>query len=88
MLKHVTDIGKYFIKELKSIKSSSILDVRGQGLMIGVEVKENRNVILKKLQEEKILAIPAGEMVVRFLPPYIIEKKHVDLVINVLKKVL
>ena len=88
LLKHVTDIGKYFIKELKSIKSSSILDVRGQGLMIGVEVKENRNVILKKLQEEKILAIPAGEMVVRFLPPYIIEKKHVDLVINVLKKVL
>lgn len=88
LLKHVTEIGSYFIDELKSIKSSSILDVRGQGLMIGVEVKEDRNGLLKKLQGEKILAIPAGETVVRFLPPYIVNKKQIDLVINVLKKLL
>lgn len=88
ILKHVTEMGSYFIKELKKIKSSSILGVRGQGLMIGLDVKVDRNNLLKKLQGEKILAIPAGETVVRFLPPLIIEKKHVDLVISVLKKVL
>lgn len=88
LLKHVEEIGLYFIKKLKSIKSSSILDVRGQGLMIGVEVKEDRNGLLKKLQGEKILAIPAGDTVVRFLPPFIVEKKHIDQVIGVLKKVL
>ena len=88
ILKHVTEIGSYFIKELKKIKSSSILGVRGQGLMIGLDVKIDRNNLLKKLQGEKILAIPAGDTVVRFLPPLIIEKKHVDLVISVLKKVL
>ncbi|KKP61259.1 MAG: Acetylornithine aminotransferase, partial [Candidatus Roizmanbacteria bacterium GW2011_GWA2_34_18] len=59
-----------------------------QGLMIGVEVKEDRNGLLKKLQGEKILAIPAGDTVVRFLPPFIVEKKHVDLVVNVLKNIL
>ncbi|MEK7177941.1 MAG: aspartate aminotransferase family protein [Patescibacteria group bacterium] len=88
LLKHVGEIGSYFIKELKTIKSSSILDVRGQGLMIGVEVKEDRNGLLKKLQGEKILAIPAGETVVRFLPPFIVEKKHIDLVVKTLKKIL
>jgi len=88
LLKHVTEIGAYFLKKLKAIKSPSILDVRGQGLMIGVDVKDDRNGLLKKLQSEKILAIPAGDTVVRFLPPFIVEKKHIDLVINVLKKQL
>ena len=88
LLKHITEMGSYFIKELKKIKSSSILGVRGQGLMIGLDVKIDRNNLLKKLQGEKILAIPAADTVVRFLPPLIIEKKHVDLVISVLKKVL
>ncbi|PIU36707.1 aspartate aminotransferase family protein [Candidatus Roizmanbacteria bacterium CG_4_8_14_3_um_filter_34_9] len=88
LLKHVTEIGSYFINELKSIKSSSILDVRGQGLMIGVDVKEDRNGLLKKLQGEKILAIPAGETVVRFLPPFIVEKKHIDKTVDKLKQIL
>ena len=88
ILKHVTEMGSYFIKKLKKIKSSSILGVRGQGLMIGLDVKIDRNNLLKKLQGEKILAIPAGDTVVRFLPPFIVEKKHIDLVIKVLKKQL
>ena len=88
LLKHVTEIGSYFINELKSIKSSSILDVRGQGLMIGVDVKEDRNGLLKKLQGEKILVIPAGETVVRFLPPFIVEKKHIDKTVDKLKQIL
>lgn len=88
LLKHVTEMGTYFIKKLKSIKSPTILDVRGQGLMIGVDVKEDRNGLLKKLQGEKILAIPAGETVVRFLPPFIIEKKHIDETVDKLKQIL
>jgi len=88
LLEHVTEIGSYFIKELKSIKSSLIIDVRGQGLMIGVEVKEDRNGILKKLQSKKILAIPAGDTVVRFLPPFIVEKKHIDETVSKFKHIL
>ena len=56
--------------------------------MIGIEIKDGRNSILKDLQRNRIFAIPAGEHVVRFLPPYITEKKHVDEVIGLLKSIL
>lgn len=88
LLKYVTEIGAYFIKELRLIHSPAILDVRGQGLMIGVEVKDDRNGLLKKLQSEKILAIPAGDTVVRFLPPFIVEKKHIDETVRKFKQIL
>lgn len=88
LLEHVTKIGAYFLKELRLIHSASILDVRGQGLMIGVEVKEDRNDVLKKLQSEKILAIPAGDTVVRFLPPFIVEKKHIDETVRKFRQIL
>lgn len=88
MLSHVQKTGDYFISRLKEIKSENILEVRGKGLMIAVEVKENRNLILKKLQEKKILAIPAGDDAVRFLAPFIISKKEVDWVVSTLAEVL
>lgn len=88
LLKHVTEIGNYFIEKLKTIKSDLIVDVRGQGLMIGVEVKDKRNEIMKKMQQNDILVIPAGENVVRFLPPYIIEKKHTNIATQTLEKIL
>ncbi|VVA44171.1 (LysW)-aminoadipate semialdehyde transaminase [Candidatus Roizmanbacteria bacterium] len=88
LLDYVAEMGSYFLKELKSIKSSSIFGVRGQGLMIGLDVKIDRNNLLKKLQGEKILAIPAGETVVRFLPPFIVEKKHIDETVSKLKQIL
>ncbi len=88
-LDHVKTIGEYLISSLKYLKFSSIIAIRGKGLMIGVVVKaEKRNEILKKLQQEKVLVIPAGENVVRLLPPYIIEKKHVNLVVQKLTKVI
>lgn len=88
LLNHVKTIGDYFIESLKKIKSPEITAVRGMGLMIGVEVKNNRNAILKKMQDYGVLVIPAGDNVVRFLPPYIIEKEHVDIAVKTLEKVL
>ncbi|PIV70787.1 hypothetical protein COW57_03345, partial [Candidatus Roizmanbacteria bacterium CG17_big_fil_post_rev_8_21_14_2_50_39_7] len=88
LLEHVDQMGTYFIEKLSGIKSPNIIAVRGRGLMIGVEVKENRNDYLKKLQQVKILAIPAGDTVIRFLPPYIIGKEHIDLVVAELEKII
>jgi acetylornithine/N-succinyldiaminopimelate aminotransferase len=56
--------------------------------MLGLEVAEARDDILKALQRERVLAAPAGENVVRFLPPFILEKDHVDFIINKLRRVL
>ena len=74
--------------KLKTIKSPLIKEVRGKGLMIGMEIlHDKRNEILKKLQQQHILAIPAGENVVRFLPPYIIKIEQIDFVIKTLKNI-
>ena len=82
---HIKAMGDYFLSQLKQLKSLKIKDVRGIGLMLAIELHENSTQILKALQLEKIIAIPAGSNVVRFLPPYLLTKKEIDLVIKVLK---
>lgn len=88
LLEQVQTIGSSFLEALINIQHERITKVRGAGLMIGVEVSGDRNQILKKLQENSILAIPAGEQVVRFLPPYTIQTSHVDQVIQTLVSIL
>ena len=87
-LKHVSEMGTYFIKKLSGIKSGHIKAIRGKGLMIGVELDLPVTPILKKMQDNGVLSIPGGDMVVRFLPPYIIEKKHIHQVVSVFEKAL
>ncbi len=88
MLESVSDLGKIFIKGLTNLKSKKIKEVRGRGLMIGVEIDGNRDEVLKKMQQKGILACPAGEQTVRFLPPYIITKNEIERTISVLSEVL
>jgi acetylornithine/LysW-gamma-L-lysine aminotransferase len=78
MAAHVRETGEHFRAGLRAIGSAEIAAVRGRGLMIGAEVRSRRDEILKKLQDARILAIPAGENVVRFLPPYVIQKNYID----------
>jgi LysW-gamma-L-lysine/LysW-L-ornithine aminotransferase len=88
LLDHVTALGEYFLAELRRLSSPLVKEARGAGLMIGLEVAGKRDDILKGLQQEKILAIPAGENVVRFLPPYIFKREQVNVVIAGLERVL
>jgi acetylornithine/LysW-gamma-L-lysine aminotransferase len=88
LLERVTGLGGYFLAALGRLSSPLIVEARGAGLMIGLEVAEKRDDILKGLQREKILAIPAGENVVRFLPAYIFEEEHANAVVAGLAKVL
>ncbi len=88
MLEEIREKGNYFIRKLKEIKSDFILEIRGKGLMLGIEFREKRDLVLKALQRRKILAIPAGENVVRFLPPYIIKKDQIDEAVDVLSDIL
>ena len=87
-LERISETGRYFLEKLLTLNSKFISQVRGAGLILGLAIKENkRNQLLKLLQKEKILAIPAGEDVVRFLPPYIVEEKHINVAIEKLKKI-
>jgi len=87
-LERILTTGGYFLEKLLTLNSDFISQVRGTGLMLGLAVKENkRDRMLKLLQDNKVLAIPSGEDVIRFLPPYILEKEHIDFAMEKLKKI-
>lgn len=80
--------GNYFIKKLNIDNLSKVREVRHKGLMIGIELKEKVQPILKQLMEENILAMPAGKIVLRLLPPAVIKYEQLDKVANTLNRIL
>ena len=76
MVQMAEEKGRYFLDRLREIDSPSIREVRGMGLMIGLELKQKVQTPLRRLQEEKgICALLAGPTVMRFLPPFTIPKE-------------
>lgn len=80
--------GKQIMKLVGESNLPNVRDIRGLGLMIGIELKHKVTPVLKELQHRGILALPAGNTVLRLLPPLIIENHHVDTVIDTVIKVL
>jgi len=82
LLDHVTATGDYFLAQLRNLqqKHSSIKEVRGLGLMIGVELEsaDLAKEVFNGLMDSHIILNRTHETVLRFLPPYLIERKHVD----------
>ena len=83
-------LGAYFISNLEKLreKHKSVKEVRGLGLMIGMESKFGVLNVLLKCMEQGVLVLDAGKTVVRFLPPFVITKEQIDKVISVLDNVL
>ncbi|OGD15279.1 acetylornithine aminotransferase [Candidatus Atribacteria bacterium RBG_19FT_COMBO_35_14] len=82
--------GEYFKDKLKGLKEKypeKIEEVRGLGLMVGMELKEEGQDIVKKCLEEGVLINCAAKNVLRFLPPLIVEEKEIDYLIGILDKV-
>lgn len=91
LLEHVQEVGSYFknsLEQLAAKYTNSCTKVRGMGLMLGLVVKDNPKIIIEKLREKGILACSAGYDVVRFVPPLIITKEEVNIVISVLDEIL
>ncbi len=80
--------GAYLMEKLKKIESSNIREVRGIGLMIGIEMKQKVTPYIKTLQEKKIIALNAGLTVIRLLPPLVITYEQIDHLVGVLTEVL
>jgi acetylornithine/LysW-gamma-L-lysine aminotransferase len=85
-------VGEYLRAELETAVDDHDLpvrEIRGVGLMIGVEVKRGANRVLKNLAlTEDVLALPAGRTVVRLLPPLTIDEAHVDQFVDSFVEVL
>jgi acetylornithine aminotransferase/acetylornithine/N-succinyldiaminopimelate aminotransferase len=92
LLKHVNETGNYFRGQLESLaaKHSSIREIRGLGLMLGVDMTEPdiAKSAVQHLLDKGILINRTHDTVLRFLPPYIIKKKHVDQVVSALDSAL
>jgi len=80
--------GAYLIDKLHQIQSPLIREVRGMGLMIGIELKQKVAPYLKALQERRIIALSAGMTVIRLLPPLVITYHQIDHLVDVLSEVL
>lgn len=80
--------GAYLMEKLKKIQSPNIREVRGLGLMVGIEMKQKATGYLKALQERKIIALNAGLTVIRLLPPLVIAYEQIDRLVEVLTEVL
>ncbi len=82
------ELGQTLMAALQKIESPLIREVRGLGLMIGIEIKQKVTPYLKALTERGVLALPAGLTVIRLLPPLVISREQIDSVITALTEVL
>jgi acetylornithine/LysW-gamma-L-lysine aminotransferase len=84
------ELGHFFIGKLESLKSKYriIRDVRGLGLMVGVESRFDVFKTLQNLMLNGVLALDAGRNIVRFLPPLVISREQLSTVVEVLDMVL
>jgi acetylornithine/N-succinyldiaminopimelate aminotransferase len=92
ILAHVKQLGAYFLELLRSLdaRHASIVDVRGAGLMLGVELDsaELAKAVQKSMLEQGIIINRTHETVLRFLPPFVVTKKQVEVVVNTLDQTL
>ncbi|WP_226022429.1 aspartate aminotransferase family protein [Halomicrobium salinisoli] len=86
---HAAEVGDYLQSELEAALGDEVREVRGEGLMVGIEVKRGAMRYLKQLaMDQGVLALPAGRTVVRLLPPLTIEEEHADHVVDAVAEVI
>jgi len=89
-LNNVRKNSTFFIKELKKIQKdypNVIKEVRGLGLLLGLQLFKDQTVFINKLMENNMLTIRASENVVRILPPLNVKKKELNLALKIIRKV-
>jgi ornithine--oxo-acid transaminase len=91
LIEHAEELGNYFKEELKKISSTHVKEVRGRGLLIGVELKPEAGGarrFCEVLKEKGILAKETHDNVIRFAPPLIISKDIIDWALPIIKDTL
>jgi LysW-gamma-L-lysine/LysW-L-ornithine aminotransferase len=81
-------LGARLMEGFRSIDASVVREVRGLGLMVGIELRGRSGAFLAALAAQGVLALPAGSTVLRFLPPLVIEEDDIEMVIEKVGMVL
>lgn len=89
-LKEVRSKGEYLKKKLNELKNEYeiIQDVRGIGLLTGIQLREDPLPVIAKCKELGLLVVKAGQNTIRLLPPLIVKTKEIDKAVLILEKVL
>jgi LysW-gamma-L-lysine/LysW-L-ornithine aminotransferase len=89
LVQQTNDNGQWFVEQLTALNLKVVREIRGQGLIVGLELRGRVTPTLKALQEEaNILALPAGLNVLRFLPPLIITRDELQVIVDAVAQVL
>ncbi|HBN27159.1 MAG TPA: aspartate aminotransferase family protein, partial [Desulfobacteraceae bacterium] len=90
IIDHALNMGKYFIKQLNYLKEkhASVEDVRGIGLLLGMKINADGDLIVKKCMEKGFLINCIQGNILRFIPPLIIKEKEIDALISCLDNIL
>ena len=89
-LKNVKSVSEYFLSNLRKIQNEYpkiIKEIRGRGLLIGIQLKTDQTKFIKKLMDNNLLTIRAAENVVRILPPLNVKKNEINQSLKIIKKV-
>ncbi len=92
LMDHVTEVGTYFREQCGQLakRHDAIVDVRGLGLMLAIELDSDdlAKIVLSEMMKRHILINRTSETVLRFLPPFILQKAHVDEAVAALDQIL
>ncbi|MGL4761313.1 MAG: aspartate aminotransferase family protein [Sarcina sp.] len=88
ILEDINEKSEYIFKKIKEIKSDNIVEIRGKGLMVGIEVRGDLSSYVKKAKENNLLVLTAGESTIRLLPPLNISYCEINKCIEVLSNIL
>ncbi len=81
-------LGGWMMERLADLPTDKVREVRGMGLLIGIELRSKVTPVLKALQEQHVLALPAGTTVLRLLPPLVIGQNDLETVAQAIERVL
>ena len=88
---HILEVSKYFFDKLNEIKNKfpkTIKEIRGKGLMIGIQFFEEPSKFLKEFYNNKLITVKASDNVIRIFPPLNVRKEEIDEGINIIIKTL
>jgi acetylornithine/LysW-gamma-L-lysine aminotransferase len=81
-------LGGWMLERLADLPADKVREVRGLGLMIGIELRHKVTPVLRALQEQGVLALPAGATVLRLLPPLVVSQEQLEIAAQAIETVL
>jgi acetylornithine/LysW-gamma-L-lysine aminotransferase len=85
---HARIVGEHLLMRLRALRLPEIREVRGNGLLVAVELRHNAAAVIRGLEDRGLLAVTANDNIVRLTPPLIMEKRQADEVVEALASVI